>query len=258
MINLLLTSSLYPLLLSHNYHYTHLLTMSVVLHQIPIALRNPFSVLEPEQEPSPSITNSDSFILTRAFSDDDLDRISVSSWSVINSAYASEDEDDDDVEIYMDASDHNLAPMTVSALSDGFTNISNVMTATSINSASAQPDTWVIKVSKNRSSSPKHKAPVAAAPTLEDVIERSESDDQCEDGSDEEMAHGTLPMSMSEHELSKSSKAVKLKNVRLAFAHDTALCKALNVTMRGKSGPRLPKNKSKYEKYKGRTAPEQN
>jgi hypothetical protein len=65
--------------------------------------------------------------------------------------------------------------------------------------------------------------------------------------------------SMSDHELSKSSKAVKLKNVRLAVAHDTALCKALNITNRKANGsPRLSKGKGRYEKFKGRIEEQQN
>ncbi|KAF9986621.1 hypothetical protein BGZ65_006893 [Modicella reniformis] len=245
--------------------------MSTILSQKPIELHNPYSVLlESEHEPSLAstadnvtyshITNSRA-ILTRALSDDDLDRVSVSSWSVVNSTYASDNEDDDDddeaKEIYIDASAYGLAPLTVAALSDGFTNISNIMTATSINSSSvtAQPNTWVIKVSKSRQdpSLRKRKASTATAPSLEDVVERSESDSQ-EEEDDEEDRRGDLFMSMSEHELSKSAKAVKLKNVRLATAYDVALCKALNVTnKKANGGPKLPKTKGRSEKTKTRS-----
>ncbi|KAI8346337.1 hypothetical protein B0O80DRAFT_469349, partial [Mortierella sp. GBAus27b] len=230
--------------------------MSVILSQVPIELRNPFSVLEPEHESSTiaSTTNIvySHTILTKTQSDDDFERASVSSWSVVNSAYASDDEDDDIDEIYMDASAHNLGPMTVSSLGDGFTNISNVKTATSVNSNSALPDTWVIKVSKSRQTSSKPRTAAAAAPTLEDVIERYECDD---DDLDLQSGGDLVPMSsMSEHELSKSSKAVKLKNIRLATAHDIALCKALNITAKkANGGPRMPKNKGKGEKTRNRT-----
>ncbi|KAF9351800.1 hypothetical protein BGX34_000363 [Mortierella sp. NVP85] len=229
--------------------------MSALLSHAPIELRNPFSVLlEPEHEPT-TTTSFNHPILTRTVSDDDLDRVSVSSWSVVNSAYASDDEDFDADEIYMDASGHNLAPMTVSSLSDGFTSINNIKTATSVNSTSVatQPDTWVIKVTKTRQNAPlrKHKTPIATAPSLEDVMEQAEWEYD-----NQEVLY--VSSSMSDHELSKSSKAVKLKNVRLAIAHDTALCKALNITNRkANGGPRLPKGKGKYEKFKGRTEEQQ-
>lgn len=226
--------------------------MSAILSYAPIELRNPFSVLvEPEHEPTLSNTtlSYNHAILTRTVSDDDLDRVSVSSWSVVNSAFASDDEDSDADEIYMDASGHNLAPMTISSLSDGFTSISNIKTSASVNSSSVatQPDTWVIKVAKVRQNAPprKHKTPVATAPSLDDVMEQAE----WEYDNQETLF---VSASMSDHELSKSSKAVKLKNVRLAIAHDTALCKALNITNRkANGGPRVPK-KGRHEKFKGR------
>ncbi|KAF9170240.1 hypothetical protein BGX21_008659 [Mortierella sp. AD011] len=234
--------------------------MSIILSQTSIALQNPYSVLEPEYEPSTTTVNdiivqydtSSKAMLTRATSDDDLDRISVSSWSVVNSTYGSDNEGDDEdntEEIYIDASGNQIAPLTVSALSGGFTNISKTTTATSINSSSAaaaQPDVWVVKVSKKRqqSSNRKPRSHAATVPSLEDVIEEGlESDEE----------EGELHMPMSEHELSKSSKAVNLKNIRLATTHDIELCRALNITARHSSGPKLPKSsfcKSKNQKAK--------
>ncbi|KAF9356071.1 hypothetical protein BGX26_005755 [Mortierella sp. AD094] len=229
-----------------------------ILSQTPITLQNPYSVLESEYEPSTTTINdtiaqyniSSKAMLIRAMSDDDLDRISVSSWSVVNSTYGSDNEGEDEdntEEIYIDASGNQLAPLTVSALSGGFTNISKTMTATSINSSSAaaaQPDVWVVKVSKKsqQSSKQKPRSHAATAPSLEDVLEEGlESDEE----------EGELYMSMSEHELSKSSKAVNLKNIRLATAHDLELCRALNVTARNSTGAKLPKSslsKGKNEK----------
>ncbi|KAF9107767.1 hypothetical protein BGX27_008614 [Mortierella sp. AM989] len=232
--------------------------MSTILSQTPITLRNPYSVLEAGYESSTTnIANNiaqynitSKAMLTRAMSDDDLDRVSVSSWSVVNSTYGSDDEDEgNSEEIYIDASGNYLAPLTVSALSEGFTNISKTMTATSINSSSvvtAQPDVWVVKVSKKhqQSSKPKPRSHATAAPSLEDVLEER-FEDECE-----------LYMSMSEHELSKSSKAVNLKNIRLATTHDIELCRALGITPRDFSGPKLPKSaasKGKSEKNRVRS-----
>ncbi len=215
--------------------------MSVILSHTPVPIRNPYSVLD-EQEYDPStettitpITTADILnrpgALVRAVSDDDFDRMSVSSWSVVNSTYASDNEDEDE-EIYTDASAHHLTPLTVSALGDdGFTNISKTMTATSINSttAAAQPNVWVVKITKKRKqqSHRKPKPPTVAAPSLADVMEASESGSDyysSEEAADGE-ASGDFYMDMTEHELSKSSKAVKLKNIRLASAHDMALFK---------------------------------
>ncbi|KAF9274413.1 hypothetical protein BGZ68_000698 [Mortierella alpina] len=218
--------------------------MSIILSHDPVPIRNPYSVLD-EQEYEHStesiitpITTADILsrpgALVRAVSDDDLDRMSVSSWSVVNSTYASDNEDEDE-EIYTDASAHHLTPLTVSALGDdGFTNISKTMTATSINStsAAAQPDAWVVKITKKRKQQArerKPKTPTVAAPSLADVLEGSESGSDYYSGEEaDEDAGGDFYMSMTEHELSKSSKAVKLKNIRLASAHDMALFKVFH------------------------------
>ncbi|KAI1315570.1 hypothetical protein EDD11_000644 [Mortierella claussenii] len=231
--------------------------MSTTFFQNPIALRNPYSALDAESEPINShsadhgYSSNSRAMLTRAASEDDLDRVSVSSWSVVNSAYATDDEDDQQVEdeIYIDASTSQLAPLTVSALTNGFTNISKTMTATSINSSSAataEPNAWVVRVSKKRQHSSRPRTPKTAAttaPFLEDVVEGSESDGRHDSHHDEDKENmdGDLYMSMTEHELSKSAKAVKLKNVRLATAHDTELCRVLHISERNANGPKLPK-----------------
>ncbi|KAF9916436.1 hypothetical protein BX616_003755 [Lobosporangium transversale] len=235
--------------------------MSIILLQDPVVLRNPFSVLDAEHEDDNTVRNTnennnvDSLeyvraysniqsraMLTRAISEDDLDNVSVSSWSVVTSAFGSDDEDSysDDDEIILDSSANHIAPLTVSALSDGFTNISKTMTATSINSsavATAEPSAWVVKVSKKRQRSRKPKIMAATAPTLDDVIEGYESESLGDDDSD-----FNLELSMTEHEISKSARAVTLKNKRLADAHDLGLCKTLGITMhKVKHAPQLPR-----------------
>ncbi|KAF8961338.1 hypothetical protein BGZ46_001369 [Entomortierella lignicola] len=239
--------------------------MSIVLPQTPISLQNPYSVLEPEYEQS--ITTiadniaqyniSSNAMLIRTISNDDLDGVSISSWSMVNSAFASDDEDEDegsDEEIYVDASGNQLSPLTVSTLSEGFTNISKTMTATSINSTSAatvQPDVWVVKISKKQqqSSKPRPRSHIATAPSLEDVIE---------EGLETVYNDEDIFMSMSEHELSKSCRAVNLKNIRLATAHTIALRESSNVSSCTVCCPKLPKSsaskdKDKVEKIRGRS-----
>ncbi|KAF9196830.1 hypothetical protein BGZ49_002694 [Haplosporangium sp. Z 27] len=238
--------------------------MSIVLPQTPILLQNPYSVLEPEYEQS--ITTiadniaqyniSSNAMLIRTISNDDLDGVSISSWSMVNSAFASDDEDEDegsDEEIYIDASGNQLSPLTVSTLSEGFTNISKTMTATSINSTSAatvQPDVWVVKISKKQqqSSKPRPRSHIATAPLLEDAIE----------GPETVYNNGDIFMSMSEHELSKSCRAVNLKNIRLATAHTIALRESLNVSSCTVCCSKLPKSsackdKDKVEKIRVRS-----
>ncbi|KAG0199755.1 hypothetical protein BGX28_007017 [Mortierella sp. GBA30] len=239
--------------------------MSIILSPYtPVSIRNPYSVLlEQEYDQSTDNTPTTTDILkhpgtlSRTISEDDIDRMSVSSWSVVSSAYGSDNENEnDDEEIYTDASVHHLAPLTVSATGDdGFTTISKTMTATSINSISAsttQPDAWVVKITKKRQqlSRRKSKVPSAAAPSLADVTEGSEYSES-EYGTDEE--DGDFYGSMTEHELSKSSKAVKLKNIRLASAHDIELFKVLNRgEVAAKLSTRPPKIVSQKSKERSR------
>ncbi|KAG0253337.1 hypothetical protein BG011_006422 [Mortierella polycephala] len=219
--------------------------MSIMLSQFTIAMNNPYSALV-EQEHDPSSTAKSTFTatsinlptgLTRAMSDDDLDRMSTSSWSVVNSAYGSdtEDNDYDTDEIYTDGSAHHLVPLTISSLTDGFTAISKTMTATSTNSSLAQPNIWVVKVTKRRQKQYMRKPRVstATAPSLEDVLEGSDLDED-------------PYMPMTEHELSKSTKAVQLKNDRLAVAHDVDLIKTLKHLTRDSEVPRPYKIPTAY------------
>ncbi|KAF9180536.1 hypothetical protein BGZ51_006105 [Haplosporangium sp. Z 767] len=216
-------------------------------------MHNPYSVLV-EQEHDLLSTVKSTFTttsinlptsLTRAMSDDDLDRMSTSSWSVVNSAYGSdtEDIDYDADEIYTDGSAHHLVPLTISSLTDGFTAISKTMTATSTNSSSAaQPNIWVVKVTKRRQKQSMRKPRVSTttAPSLEDVPEGSDLDED---------PYG----SMTEHELSKSTKAVQLKNNRLAIAHDVDLIKTLKHLTRESEVQRPYKIPTTYKSKSGKT-----
>ncbi|KAG0291226.1 hypothetical protein BGZ98_003097, partial [Dissophora globulifera] len=237
--------------------------MSIVISQTSIELRNPYeALLEPEQHDSHTTLTTADYIpaafaniksramITRAISDDDLDLVSVSSWSVVNSAYASDNEDDDeddsDVEIYIDSTGAQLAPLTVAALRDGFTDISKTMTATSINStsaAAAQPDVWVVKISKKRQRTHSPSAQSTHDATNDDLNDDYYDDiDWSETGASEELTYASAGealfyMPMTEHELTKSAKAVKLKNDRVATASNLRRCQLLNIVPQHKSIP---------------------
>ncbi|KAG0093749.1 hypothetical protein BGZ93_007738 [Podila epicladia] len=193
--------------------------MATTFLQNPIALRNAFSLLDDDEnapaQPSLIRTNTeDSF----------SDKLSVSSWSVVNSTAGSDNEDNDDNsddEIITwkqsgDADDHTSS--VTLANRDGFTTISKTMTASSINSVLASApelrDVWVVKVAKKRSVKP---STHVSEPALDDIQEDQESSE--DDNYD--------ALSMTDHELSKSAKAVKLKNLRLATAADKELFRVL-------------------------------
>ncbi|KAF9361867.1 hypothetical protein BGX34_006852 [Mortierella sp. NVP85] len=155
-------------------------------------------------------------------------------------------------------------PLKLTSTSDGFTDISRATTAHSTNSASARAlelrGAWVVKVSKKRSKPHGEEAEVDSAtstnstpatsekkrrgkqtsPTMRTVTSARDHDnhdmndddkykveyeDENEDESDDEMTQ--LYMSMTEHELFKSSNATKIKNSHLATVHDHELVKAL-------------------------------
>ncbi|CAO3567688.1 unnamed protein product [Mortierella alpina] len=224
--------------------------MTTLISQTPIAVHNPFALLESEHCAADRIS-----------ADDELD---LSSWCVVNSPYPSDDEDDEDHDNNDDDEDededdeHDIiyhwrpstdhsgavegsnsilpAPLKLSLLSDGFTNISKVITVKSTNSVLAsapeQRGAWVVKMSKARQNhSSKNPPPTVTDDNTEaldasraekrkDIPERSDDDD---DDSDE----GLLYMSMTEHELAKSSKASRLKNTRVATHHSRELARAL-------------------------------
>ncbi|KAG0023439.1 hypothetical protein BGZ81_008115 [Podila clonocystis] len=196
--------------------------MATTFSQNPIALRNAFSLLDdddnvPSNHPNLVRTNTqDSF----------SDKLSVSSWSVVNSTTGSDNEDnddnsDDEIIIWKPEGENTAADGTTSvtlANRDGFTTISKTMTASSINSVLASApelrDVWVVKVAKKRSGKP---STSASEPTLDDIQEDQDSSE--DDNYD--------ALSMTNHELSKSAKAVKLKNLRLATAADKELFRVL-------------------------------
>ncbi|KAF9377569.1 hypothetical protein CPB97_010084 [Podila verticillata] len=195
--------------------------MATTFSQNPIALRNAFSLLDDNENvssPQPSLARTNT-------QDSFSDKLSVSSWSVVNSAIGSDNEDNDtdnsDDEIYTwNQSGGNIDDNTTSvtlANRDGFTTISKTMTASSINSVLASApelrDVWVVKVAKRRSG----KLSTVSELSLDDIQEDQESSE--DDNYD--------ALSMTDHELSKSAKAVKLKNLRLATAADKELFRVL-------------------------------
>jgi len=201
--------------------------MSIILPQQAIPLRNPYSVLF-EQE-SDQVTTEHQYYCNHSNSndeshDDGLDQMSVGSWSVIASTTGSDNEDEEDEEedeILLNE-ESIAASLTVSNLGDGFTDISRTLTATSINSANlGGSDAWAIKVSKKKPITRKEGGSPSANAGI--TTSRYEGDD------DEEMSLEEQYMQMTEHELSKSAKAVKLKNIRLSTAYDKELFRVLNV-----------------------------
>ncbi|GJJ72094.1 hypothetical protein EMPS_04451 [Entomortierella parvispora] len=197
--------------------------MSIILPQQTIPLRNPYSVLlEQESEPTHDHQDYYSHHSNSEGQDDGHDQMSVGSWSVIASTTGSDNEDEDEEEsdeILLNE-DSIAASLTVSNLGDGFTDISKTLTATSINSASlaGRSDAWAIKVSKKKPIPRKEGSPSTHTSTS---ASRYEEDD--------ELSLEEQYMQMTEHELSKSAKAVKLKNIRLATAYDKELFRVLNV-----------------------------
>ncbi|KAG0020029.1 hypothetical protein BGZ82_011709 [Podila clonocystis] len=195
--------------------------MATTFSQNPIALRNTFSLLD-DDENAPSTHPS----LVRTNTQDSFsDKLSVSSWSVVNSTTGSDNEDNDDNSddeiITWKPAGENTADGTTSvtlANRDGFTTISKTMTASSINSVLASApelrDVWVVKVAKKRSGKP---STSVSEPALDDIQEDQDSSE--DDNYD--------ALSMTDHELSKSAKAVKLKNLRLATAADKEMFRVL-------------------------------
>ncbi|KAG0041467.1 hypothetical protein BGZ83_001766 [Gryganskiella cystojenkinii] len=274
--------------------------MSTLLSQAPITLcNNPFSILECSTS---RLSNSNGSIATTeprsdktAINDDeDLD---LSSWSVVNSAYNSEDEDNEDEgqdhdedEIYdgrtTDLTEqeqaHQHQPLTLSNVKDGFTNISKAKTAHSTNSAASAsaPGTWVLKVNKKKRPQQPSPSPLPAFTTSSQATPSTQtsqatqtthekrsvaaiqtaSDEENEEDGYDDGAH--LYMSMTEHELAKSTSASKIKNTRVAKHHGRELARALKcldketekidkkaIKMRAGAG-----SKSKTNNAKGRSS----
>ncbi|KAG0287513.1 hypothetical protein BGZ96_008554 [Linnemannia gamsii] len=241
--------------------------MATLFAQNPITLRNPFSLLESdfnlEDSSTTTIISAAATAATSKTADVDLD---LSTWSVVNSPSASDDEDDsdddnDDDEIYhwqTSKSDsesasspdvQSLEPLHLSTGKDGFTNISKAKTARSINSLTAScPEhrgAWVLKVNKkrrNKSQEPQHHQSTGAATIsthTNDKRRLSLSSTDPSSSSSETKTNSTrvetenedlddaLYMDMSEHELSKSSKASTIKNNRIAISYERELAKDL-------------------------------
>ncbi|GJJ77067.1 hypothetical protein EMPS_09426 [Entomortierella parvispora] len=223
--------------------------MSTLLSQSPITLCNPFSVLECiAARPS----NSNSLIVQEEESpidNKDEDDLDLSSWSVVNSACPSDDDDEDeddpqdhdDDEIYdgrttnnTDSKEHlqnthELAtPLTLSNLKDGFTNISKAQTAHSTNStlSTSKPGTWVLKVNKKKRS--QRSVSSSTSNSMDQATQASEKRPMAamQTASDEDEDEA-LYMSMTEHELAKSTSASKIKNTRVAIHHGRELARAL-------------------------------
>ncbi|KAF8978117.1 hypothetical protein BGZ46_006818 [Entomortierella lignicola] len=188
--------------------------------------------------------------------DEDLD---LSSWCVIksSSSFNGEDSDeessevdqDDDEEIYLwqptsTSHETELPPLRLSLSSDGFTHISKATIAHSTNSVSATaPElrgAWVVKVNKKRSKLQvlrddlEHKptTTTTSSNTLSQSFDNSTTQKSLEtmnpsEKRKEEVEALELYMSITEHELSKSVKAIKIKKNRVATQHEHDLAKAL-------------------------------
>ncbi|KAG0249122.1 hypothetical protein BG011_009570 [Mortierella polycephala] len=207
--------------------------MTTLISQNPLALRNPFSVLEHSHETPLRVTN-----------EDELD---LASWCVVNSPCPTDDEDDalgDEIYHWQSSSEEGVdpnetssslpTPLRLSASSDGFTNISKATTAHSINSVTATcPENrhdWILKLRKTRLRTQVGAAAVSnpsisthEPPEKTKPQKRKDTTATAQDEESDEM----LYMSMTEHELSKSTKAAKLMNHRVATHHDRELAKAL-------------------------------
>ncbi|KAG0331575.1 hypothetical protein BG004_001603 [Podila humilis] len=233
-----------------------------MLTSTPIALRNPFSILEFQDQkyPAPSSSTNETNAAYNHVVDRDED-LDLSSWSVVNSACVSDEEEEDDEdngdeedtsgdsdEIYADDSitTNNLSatvsslPLHLSSLESGFTNISRAATARSINSqtvmAPENRGNWVLKVGKRKhcyrktittTTIPEEgEGFLSAPPSL--ASDQSEEDEEEEDEAADD-GQTTYYMPMTERELFKSARAARIKNGRIALDHDRSLVRSLNV-----------------------------
>ncbi|KAF9305224.1 hypothetical protein BG003_001400 [Podila horticola] len=218
-----------------------------MLTHAPIALRNPFSILElPSTDAIVEQKCPTSTDLVAHVDDDDLD---LSSWSVVNSACSSDNEDDDEDEdgdsdeIYADDETSDgapLNPLTLSSLKSGFTNISKAATARSVNSlAACAPENrghWVLKVGKRKQHREEGKKKNDEESLINLESDRTStpslsSDREEEEEEEDEDEDEAMYMRMTEHELSKSARAVRIKNGRVALEHDRGLVKSLGLNL---------------------------
>ncbi|KAG0220750.1 hypothetical protein BGX31_010624 [Mortierella sp. GBA43] len=200
--------------------------MAAVITQAPIALHNPFCALETEFCHGPNTVQAQGRSQSNAQDNDHNEEgeLDLSSWCMVHSDEDSDDDHDDSGDIYLwqQPSMDSYGPLKLSNTTDGFTDISRAAATHSTNSASAkaleQRGAWVVKVSKNKKQS------TAKGSTMKSTQQHSsESEQQDDDDDDDE----ELYMYMTGHELSKSTKATKIKNSRLATLHDHELAKAL-------------------------------
>ncbi|KAG0276247.1 hypothetical protein BGZ95_007784 [Linnemannia exigua] len=250
--------------------------MATLFAQNPITLRNPFSLLDTDFNlENPIVAASTATAADVPNTEADLD---LSTWSVVNSPSASDDEDshsddedNDDDEIYhwqssdsstganqssieSDAQVRKLEPLHLSSVKDGFTNISKAMTARSINSLSAScpqhRGAWVLKVNKRRNKSQEPQlqhqesetdstqthhnnndkrrlSHTGSTPSSPSKTKSTRVETEQDLDSDDLDNDDILYMYMTEHELSKSSKASQIKNTRIATTYERELAKDL-------------------------------
>ncbi|KAF9909957.1 hypothetical protein EC991_007762 [Linnemannia zychae] len=228
--------------------------MATLFAQNPITLRNHFSSLDADFD----LEDSSATAIPTVSSTDEAN-LDLSTWSVVNSPSASDDEesdnDNDDDEIYhwqtsnSSSADQSsvdsgkLEPLHLSNVMDGFTNISKAKTARSVNSLSVscpeQRGAWVLKVNKrrcNKSKEPQHpeSEPISTQTHDKRRLSLTSSTPSSPSKSkatrvenEQDLDSDLLYMYMTEHELSKSSKASKIMNTRIATAHDRELAKDL-------------------------------
>ncbi|KAI1300667.1 hypothetical protein EDD11_006065 [Mortierella claussenii] len=140
---------------------------------------------------------------------------------------------------------HRMAPLRIFYSSDGFAHISKAKTVNSTNGTFARApehqDVWVVKVNKRRATSPRvqedeveifkkiaRDVSTSLPPTshnIDIITSTSETRDE------EEVV--PLYMSMTEHELFKSSKETKIKDCHVAARHDHSLARALGCCPQG-------------------------
>lgn len=225
-------------------------------------LESDFNLEDPSSTTIPIITACNT-----TESDLDLSTWSVVNSPSASDGEDSDNDDNDDDEIYHwqtsnsdrdnastpDVEVQALEPLHLSTGKDGFTNISKAKTARSINSLAAScPEhrgAWVLKVNKkrrNKSQEPQHQQQQQSTETetanistqthdkrrlsLTSTDSSSSSEIQTKSKStrvETDDLDDTLYMDMTEHELSKSSKASTIKNNRIATSYGRELAKDL-------------------------------
>ncbi|KAF9273174.1 hypothetical protein BGZ88_004009 [Linnemannia elongata] len=191
-----------------------------------------------------SVVNSPSASDDEDGDSDDNDDDEIYHWQTSNSDRDGASSPDIDIQA--------LEPLHLSTGKDGFTNISKAKTACSINSLAAScPEhrgAWVLKVNKkrrNKSQEPQQQQQQSTETdtatistqthdkrrlSLTSTDSSSSSETRTKSKStrvETDDLDDTLYMDMSEHELSKSSKASTIKNNRIATSYERELAKDL-------------------------------